>query len=177
MSATTVPGVVGAWHALHSKHGKLDWSLLFQPAITLALQGFNVTEHSAKNWAHIERVSQAHAAGLLDDGAMRDFASVFAPGNTIPRPGEYFRNPCLAKTLSSIATLGAKEFYLGAIAQDMDQYMRDRDGLLVAEDLKRYWQQGAQWVTPEKEVVGNQYVCLQVYAHIMLVLCSKYNVL
>ena len=43
-----VPGLVRLMEALHARHGKLPWADLFQPAILLARNGFEVSPRLAK---------------------------------------------------------------------------------------------------------------------------------
>jgi gamma-glutamyltranspeptidase/glutathione hydrolase len=42
-----VPGEVRAWQLLHAEHGRLPWAKLFEPAISIARNGFKVPNQLA----------------------------------------------------------------------------------------------------------------------------------
>jgi gamma-glutamyltranspeptidase/glutathione hydrolase len=138
-AAITVPGAVGGWCALHAKHGKLPWQDLFQPAISLAMQGFNVSLHTWRNWNGLQEANRVRKSGQLTSQQYLDFMSVYAPGGITPLPGEFMRNPALGRTLSMIARGGCDEFYRGTIAKEMGEYMKSVGGLLTAADFAAYW--------------------------------------
>jgi gamma-glutamyltranspeptidase/glutathione hydrolase len=141
-AGTTVPGAVAAWCALHERYGKLPWKDLFAPAISLAVNGFNVSVHAWRNWNTAHRATQAMQSGMLTPQQYVDFMSVYAPGGTAPLPGEFMRNPALGRTLSRLAEGGCEEFYTGSIAEEFGAYMESVDGLLTAQDLKDFWNSG-----------------------------------
>ena len=70
--AVGVPGVVALYKSAHDDHGKLPWPDLFQPAIRLAEEGFEVTPRIANNLPRIG------AAGRLDENPAT--AAYFFPG-------------------------------------------------------------------------------------------------
>jgi len=59
--------------------------------------------------------------------------------------GEVFKQPDLAKTLNTIATKGAKEFYQGSIAKAIVQDLQANGGVLTLNDFKQHT---ADWVDP-----------------------------
>jgi gamma-glutamyltranspeptidase/glutathione hydrolase len=145
-AATTVPGAVAAWCALHERYGKLPWKDLFLPAISMAMQGFNISLHAWRNWNSVQRATQAMQSGMLTPQQYVDFMSVYAPGGTAPLPGEFMRNPALGRTLFAIADGGCDEFYAGATAEEFGGYLKSVGALLTAQDLKDFWKHGgAQW--------------------------------
>lgn len=79
LAANTVPGTVDAWNQLHRQYGKLDWSQLFQPAITYAQEGFPVSQ---KYRDYVE----THADTLRQ---YRETARVLLP-NGAPPPASSF---------------------------------------------------------------------------------------
>lgn len=106
--ATGVPGAVRLLEALHRAHGRLPWRTLFQPAITLAEHGFDVSPRLAKLLAAEAPFAQARSRSYFFG----------ADGQPLPA-GARLRNPAYARTLRQIAAGGADAFYTGAIAADI----------------------------------------------------------
>ena len=104
-----VPGVLRMLEAAHRRHGRLAWAELFEPAITLAEQGFAVSP-------------RLHAL-LASDPALREDARAavyFYDRAGAPWPvGHVLANPALAQVLRAVAAHGADAFYLDAPAHDM----------------------------------------------------------
>ena len=104
------PGAVRLLAMAHGEHGTLSWKELFQPAITLATQGFPISGRMAAaiTGARTDflRDADAKAAYLNADGTARALGSTFTL-------------PAYAQTLQAIADGGANAFYTGAIAQAM----------------------------------------------------------
>src|SRR6266851_2032786 len=50
IQSVTVPGCVDGWEKLHRKFGRRPWKYLFAPAISLASNGFPVSETIADLW-------------------------------------------------------------------------------------------------------------------------------
>ncbi len=103
-----VPGTVSAYHAAHTAHGRLSWSDLFQPAIQLASDGFEVTEKMARYHEFLEPV--------VSSGEFPNAAEYLFPGGEAIAAGDQIRNPEYATTLQRIATEGPSAFYEGDIA-------------------------------------------------------------
>ncbi len=133
----SVPGCVAGWHDLHARYGRLPWKRLFEPAIELAENGFPVAPVIAGYWKGAER-------NLLETKEARD--TFLLDGKRAPSEGQLIRNPRLAATLRKIAELGAREFYSGAIADEIDRYSQSQDGgLLRKADLVAHKN---DWVDP-----------------------------
>jgi gamma-glutamyltranspeptidase / glutathione hydrolase len=128
--SVTVPGCVDGWEQLHRKFGRLEWADVFKPAVYFARHGFPVTELIQAGW-------QA-AAGKLQ-------GSFFLPGGNVPRTGEIFKNPDLARAFELIASGGADAFYRGAIAKAILKTSDALGGALNAADLADF---RSEWVEP-----------------------------
>ena len=133
--SATVPGCVRGWAALHQRFGRLPWREVLQPAIYYAEHGFPVTEIIQEDWTN--QVSKLSA----DDYAK----AIFLPNGQVPRVGEVFRNPDLAKALRLLAAEGADAFYEGEIARAILATSSKLEGVFSAEDLAAY---EAEWVEP-----------------------------
>jgi gamma-glutamyltranspeptidase/glutathione hydrolase len=126
-----VPGTVRMLEMAHKQHGKLPWATLFQPAITLAEEGFKVSARLntlVKADAHLKKDPVAAAYFYKPDGDARDV-------------GFNLRNPELAAVLRRIATEGSKALHEGEIAQaivDKVQKHPTNPGKLSLADLAGY---------------------------------------
>jgi gamma-glutamyltranspeptidase/glutathione hydrolase len=126
-----VPGVVRMLEAAHVQHGRLPWSALFQPAITLAQEGFEVSPR-------LHRLLGAERHLKRDPTAARYFYD--AAGQPWP-VGHLLRNPAYADTLRQIAERGSLALHTGPIARDIVAAVREHPtnpGLLNAHDLAFY---------------------------------------
>ncbi len=126
--AWTVPGAVDGWLELHAKYGKLPLTRVLAPAIRYANEGFPVSPVIAADWAR--------AAERFKDKP--GFAKVFLPGGEAPKPGQLFRNPALAMTLTHIATHGRLGFYEGPIASSIIRYAQAYGGFFQMDDFKNH---------------------------------------
>ncbi|HLS56715.1 MAG TPA: gamma-glutamyltransferase family protein [Zeimonas sp.] len=126
-----VPGLVRMLELAHRRHGRLPWQRLFEPAIRLARDGFDV---SPRLHALLERDPY-----LREDPAA---AALFydAQGRAWP-VGQRLRNAALADTLSRIATTGSLALHAGEVARDIVAAVRTHPrnpGLLGERDLAFY---------------------------------------
>ncbi len=126
-----VPGVIRMLELAHQNHGRLPWSRLFEPAIALAEEGFQVTPR-----LHF----------LIDrDRYLRTFPETrnyfYLPDGSPLPVGHRLRNPAYAKTLRIIAEQGAAGFYSGEIAEAIVQRVRTaprNPGRMTLDDLAAY---------------------------------------
>lgn len=123
-----VPGEIKGFHEAHSRYGKCSWSDLFAPSIRLARDGFLVPKELARR---IERF----AADIRADPVL---SNTWAPGGVPLKEGELLKRPALARTLESISLHGADEFYTGALAKQMVDFIQQKNGLLTLEDFEDY---------------------------------------
>ncbi|KUI36178.1 gamma-glutamyltransferase [Mycobacterium sp. IS-1496] len=129
-----VPGIVRMLQTAHDAHGKTTWRELFEPAVRLADDGFDVSPRLAA------AISDSREELRVDAAASRYFLN--ADGK--PKPaGSRLTNPAYAKTLSAIASDGADAFYRGAIAEAVVEAAADASGgrtpgALTLQDLADY---------------------------------------
>jgi gamma-glutamyltranspeptidase/glutathione hydrolase len=129
--AVGVPGTVHMLALAHRQHGKLPWSQLFQPAITLATQGFRVSSRMATLLASEKSLPKdpVAAAYFYDDAGQAWKA------------GQLLRNPELADVLQGIADRGPDALMTGEVAQAMVRKVQKHPtnpGSLSLQDLRNY---------------------------------------
>ena len=124
-----VPGAVAAMAEAHKRHGKLAWARLFEPAIRLARDGFEVT-------ARLHNGPDRFGQGIA--GPARD---AYLPNGQPPAIGETLRLPLLAATLEKLARQGPDAFYRGdnprKIAAALDTAAVGPSSMTAA-DVERY---------------------------------------
>ncbi len=132
--SASVPGVVAAWEDALHRFGTRTLHDLLQPAIGYAREGFP---------AHrglIENVHEKQSLISRNDEAAR----LFLPGGRVPELGQTIVQTDLARSLEHIAEGGAREFYAGALAENMVRRIEALGGLFSSEDLARHrtlWQE------------------------------------
>ena len=126
-----VPGAVRMLELAHRQHGKLPWTSLFQPAITLAEQGFKVSPR-------LNRLLAAEQHLRKDPVA----AAYFYDPKGQPWPVDHvLKNPELAQLLRDIAANGSKALLEGPVAQAIVDKVRSHasnPGQLSLADLASY---------------------------------------
>jgi len=126
---TLVPGFMAGLAALHTRFGRLKFGELFQPAIWYADHGVTISPTTAA-WFQMRRQQ------LWRTPAGRAFASM--SDGSLPKAGEVFHQPDLAKTLKAVASAGAGYLYTGAWAHSFVDAVRAEGGRVELEDLARY---------------------------------------
>ncbi len=132
--ASGVPGAVAGLHALHQRYGKLKWSDVVQPAISLAENGFAVNARFAGMAHNDQRLARFEGS-----------AALFLPNGKAIQAGTHWRNPELAATLRRIAERGRDGFYLGQTADLIVAEMKRGGGIITHQDLAGYQ---AKWREP-----------------------------
>jgi gamma-glutamyltranspeptidase/glutathione hydrolase len=124
-----VPGTVAGLHLAWKEQGKLPWKRLVDPAITLARDGFVVSDALARSLRQalprFQQISPAAAAQFSKNGVPYE-------------AGETLKQPDLARTLGRIAADGPAGFYAGETAAAIEREMLAHDGLITRDDLKHY---------------------------------------
>ncbi len=113
------PGVLHMLDAAHKDAGKLTWKELFDPAIKIATDGFNI---SPRMFASVA----GSASSLVRDPDAK--AYFLNADNTAKAQGSLLKSPALASTFQSIANGGIAAFYGGALAQDIVDKIGDTTG-------------------------------------------------
>jgi gamma-glutamyltranspeptidase/glutathione hydrolase len=136
--AAGVPGSVRGLELAHKQFGKLAWKDVVMPGVTLARQGFVVSDALARS-LNTELAAMAKYPASV--------AAFGKPGGGEWAAGDRLVQPDLARTLQAIATEGADAFYKGWIADRIAGDMKANGGLITREDLAAY---GAKVRTPIK---------------------------
>ena len=137
--AATVPAVLDACVTALDQFGTKSLGEVMQPAIELA-DGFPIDELRVQ---YIQTRSPVFSQ-------WPDAKRIFLPNGEVPKVGDIFVQPDLARTLRAIVTaekagsknnrhaglLAARDyFYKGPVAKRIGDYMQTHGGLLAAEDL------------------------------------------
>jgi len=126
--AIGVPGTVAGLAQVWQDGGRLPWKLLLRPAITLAREGFMVSDGLARSLKSELARMQAYPASVAQ----------FSRQGVPYEMGDVLKQEDLAKTLTRIAESGTAGFYDGETAALIEREMKARGGLITREDLKRY---------------------------------------
>ncbi len=126
-SASGVPGSVDGMITAHKKYGRLNWSELLEPAISLAGNGFKVT---AKLAADLNRTQAMFKK--LNPG------KTYLIKDTPWKEGDILVQADLAKTLKLIRDKGREGFYDGDVAGEIVAEMKSGGGLITKADLANY---------------------------------------
>jgi gamma-glutamyltranspeptidase/glutathione hydrolase len=128
---STIPSTVKVLDYLWRTYGsgKVSWSELLDPAISLAENGFTVGKFRAK-------VYNQYEAKLLKSKFNTSFFLI--DGNRIPVENEILKQPVLANTLKRLAKFGANDFYIGEIAKDIAKDMQKHNGWITMKDLQDF---------------------------------------
>ncbi|ALI11073.1 gamma-glutamyltransferase [Pseudomonas sp. FW300-N2C3] len=124
------PGVLRGLELAHRKHGRLKWATLFEPAITLAEQGFAISP-------------RLHTLIATDPSlpGSPDMAAYFLNADGSPKAvGTVLKNPALAGVLKRIANEGPDALYKGPIAEEIVAKVQNHanPGSLSLNDLQGY---------------------------------------
>lgn len=138
----TVPGVLDAIVTALDRFGTRSLGEVMQPAIELA-DGFPIDELRV---SYIEKTRKIFEQ-------WPESAKLFLPGGRVPKPGEMFSQPDLARTLREIvaaerkavlrgrheALIAARDyFYKGATAKRISDFSEKNGGLLRAGDFAAF---------------------------------------
>ena len=123
-----VPGTVAGLAMAWKDNGRMPWKELLQPAISLAREGFMVSDGLARSLREVLPQMKRYPASLAQ----------FSRQGVPYEMGDVLQQPDLAKTLERIAEKGARGFYGGETAELIEKEMKASGGLITREDLRRY---------------------------------------
>ncbi|MDP0399393.1 gamma-glutamyltransferase [Tsukamurella strandjordii] len=132
--AIGVPGALRLLEAVQGEHGQKSWRELFDPAVRIADDGFDISDRLAGAIAD-------EAKNFANDADLKGY--LLEPDGAPKKAGTKLVNPAYAKTLGAIASEGAKAFYTGAIAESIVESVNDTTngrtaGTMTLEDLANY---------------------------------------
>ena len=129
IKAIGVPGTVAGLYKAHQKYGKLSWATVVQPAIDQAQQGFAFT------WTLFNH-SKSFKKNMTAYPELRRY--MLKGDESLYQPGELWKQPALAKTLSTVRDKGHDGFYKGEVATEIATFMKENGGLITKKDLAKY---------------------------------------
>lgn len=126
-----VPGTVAGLSLALEKYGSGKFALaqLIEPAITLARDGFVLTDDMA------DTLPGWHRRLARWPSSARIFSR---PDGAPLGEGDRLVQSDLAETLSAIATQGPRGFYEGPVAEKLAKAIADAGGIMTPDDLKSY---------------------------------------
>jgi gamma-glutamyltranspeptidase/glutathione hydrolase len=131
--SVSTPGTVNAWYAMSSEYGSMNWEELFEEAIRLANEGFQINSDLSG--------SIYYAWDNFSDYTKKIYGKEEKP----LKEGEILIQEDLAKSFQQVKEHGPKVFYQGYIAEAIDKAMKETDGFLSIDDLKM---DKAEWWEP-----------------------------
>lgn len=130
--SVAVPAMARLLEAMHRDSGRLPWSRLFEPAIRIAEEGFEVSPRMAQLIGMTETSLRRHPSTR----------SYFFDENGDPlQAGHWLRSPQMAETLHLLASQGSDAIYTGLLAEQIVETVRgdpDLPGTLTLEDMSEY---------------------------------------
>jgi len=127
--AVAVPGEIAGLDAALRRFGTMRFSEVAAPAIKLARSGFPLSPHMARD------ISLTAPAIAHDPGFRAVF---FNAGGSPLKAGDTVYDRNLAVLMQRLGDEPVESFYHGEVAAEIAAYMKDRGGLLTAQDLAGY---------------------------------------
>jgi gamma-glutamyltranspeptidase/glutathione hydrolase len=126
-ASVAVPGVPAGCGEVHRRWGRLPWSSVVAPALSIARTGAVLPAAQART---LEACAPALAYG--------DGAADYAPDGKLLQGGDVLFHPGLSTALEGLAEEGPAAFYTGAFARTMVDAVRSAGGALGPRDLASY---------------------------------------
>lgn len=125
-----VPGEIKGYWQAHKMFGNLKWSKLFQSAIDMCNNGFQLPASQAKCLKYCENK-------IFDSQQLREIF-VNRVNNEIYKTNSIIKLPKLAKTLETIAKEGESAFYNGSLTDTIVDEIQSEGGIITKSDLQSY---------------------------------------
>jgi gamma-glutamyltranspeptidase/glutathione hydrolase/leukotriene-C4 hydrolase len=122
-----IPGELRGFELAWKRYGKLPWSKLFEPSITIAKK-FTVGPFLAK-------MIKSQSSFIMKYEGLR---KQFAPEGELLEEGNEISRFNFSKTLTKIAEKGANVFYQGDMAESLVDFISENGGIATLEDFKNY---------------------------------------
>jgi gamma-glutamyltranspeptidase / glutathione hydrolase len=126
-----VPGVMRMLELAHRDHGRLPWADLFEPAIELAENGFEI---SPRLYFLLDRAAR--------NAGTEGFREHYFDADGRPyETGHVLINEEYAETLRLLAAEGAEPMYTGSLAREIVERVHENEigeGYMTLEDLAAY---------------------------------------
>jgi gamma-glutamyltranspeptidase/glutathione hydrolase len=130
-----LPGFMAGVEMAHRRFGALPFGALFEPALYVAEEGFEVG--ILGNWIQFRR-------DVL--GRRAETRAVFTKENgEFYGRGDHFRQHALAKTLRALAEQGAEHMSTGPWAHALIRAVEEEGGKMTLQDLEEY---SPEWTSP-----------------------------
>ena len=139
--ASGVPGAVDGMVKAHDRYGSLPWPDLVQPSVTLAADGFVLTEREAAGLNRSQDIFKE--TNTVEPDFLMNKAG-WQAGDTIYMPE-------LAATLERIRDEGRAGFYEGETAELIVAEMERGEGIISLEDLTQYQSKFREPIVAEYE--------------------------
>jgi gamma-glutamyltranspeptidase/glutathione hydrolase len=123
-----VPGAAAGLEAISRRHGKLGLATALAPAVTLAREGFVVSQFYS---GYVQLAATTLARSAYGK-------ATFLPGGKPIQAGTLLKQPALAGLLTSLSKEGAKHVYTGAWGARLVKLVAQQGGKLTAADLTAY---------------------------------------
>jgi gamma-glutamyltranspeptidase/glutathione hydrolase len=131
--SVAVPGCVAALCEAHARYGRLPLDQVVEPAVRLAADGFPVS------WFTAAFIASDAMSLLRDPGCTEILLPQRIPLRpSSARPADKMVQTKLADTLALIGAKGPDAFYRGELAETIVSFLKERGGLLDADDLAGY---------------------------------------
>lgn len=130
--AIGVPGTIAGIFAAHDKLGSLPIENIIDPVIALARKGVVVTKVQENS------LNKARDLIIQTSGANTLFSKTYKAGDTI-------KHVAFAETLTAIKNNGRDEFYKGATAKRIIDFLQKYGSIITLKDLEKY---EAKWREP-----------------------------
>jgi len=133
--AVSTPGNVNAWAAMSAEYGNLEWASLFDEAIRVSEEGFEVSPR----------------LGIFIQRAFPEFSdytkAFYGHDGEALKEGDLLVQADLANSFKQVASSGKGAFYQGSIGKAIHEKMMEKEGFLSSTDLEN---DKAEWWEPIK---------------------------